>query len=492
VIHAGLHRCFGIRIAASVLGIQVVVLAQAPPSATAPASPASGRLADQPYVDRSFGFSLRPFADCEIIRQKQMGDTGDVELVQFLRASSRWSMGVRQSRTTRTLNQDDMLAGLEERLKEQHKDLKVVQREKLKLANRDAVRIGITCTADGIEWFRQQAVIFCGRTEYYVIVFNTPAADRAIAETLFDQIARSFEIVRSELQQEQLRAALDQGEQVLKSLAKRNRLPGKPGEDRFLRITLKQRDIGYAVMHEYRTVVSGRPGIGIHQETWLFDAGGPVKRELNDMFLADDLAYDRWDTVVEAVAIGTAGKATQKQVAVEHGVHDGNRLLVAFSERPNATQLEDKVIEPPRTYASVAVFVLFGRLVDLSKPELYAFAGYSSERRGLVVRAMRVVGPQDVLVEGKAVRATRIDDSEGLIPPVTELYVDSDGQLVKVAAGSIEMTLTTKAKMAPLYEEKVKEVLRVIEPPPPSAPPGRSADPRGATGEGPPKRSTKP
>ena len=186
----------------------------------------------------------------------------------------------------------------------------------------------------------------------------------------------------------------------------------------------------------------------------------------------------------------SGGKATQRQVSAEHGVHESNRLFVAYSDRPNATRLEDKVIEPPESYVSNAFFVLFGRMVDLSRPELYGFVGYNSERRGLAVRTLRVVGPQDVVIEGRVIRATRIDDSEGLLPPITEIYVDSEGNLVRVVAGSIEMTLTTREKMAPLYETRVREVLRAIEPPPP-APTGPQDDRRGAPAEPAPGQSTK-
>jgi len=113
-------------------------------------------------------------------------------------------------------------------------------------------------------------------------------------------------------------------------------------------------------------------------------------------------------------------------------------------------------VESPESYAPGAVFTLFPRIADLGRPALYAFVSFNSERQGLVLRTLRIVeGRQNLAVDGRRVSATRIEDSEGLIPPVSEIYVDDAGRLVRIVAGNIEMLATTLERIRPLYADKV-------------------------------------
>jgi len=130
---------------------------------------------------------------------------------------------------------------------------------------------------------------------------------------------------------------------------------------------------------------------------------------------------------------------------------------------PNAAQLQDKVIEVEPSYAPAAWHVLLPRLVDLATPELYAFSSYNAERRGLALRTLKVVGPTRFGGSGGQTAAIKLEDSEGLIPPITETDVDSKGNILRIIAGGLEMLATTREHVEQTYASRVKAAQEVIK-----------------------------
>ena len=213
--------------------------AQDTPAGMAPADVLSlMRLADEPYVDPSFGFSVRPFSPCTVMRHKQIVDGGDVELVQFVQYATNWAMIVRLSRAPRPLSPDDLLAYLEAPLAAKNPDLEVLGREKLTAGGRDAVRLVAVSTIEGRKWLRQRGAVYFERDEFFVLSFNTPFEHREKAEAIFADAIRSFEILRSEMTQALLQKALDRGAAFLQRLADANRPPKRLTPELYLRCLL--------------------------------------------------------------------------------------------------------------------------------------------------------------------------------------------------------------------------------------------------------------
>ncbi|MBN1491549.1 MAG: hypothetical protein JXA69_16675 [Phycisphaerae bacterium] len=442
------------------------------------------RLASEPYVDPSFGFSLRPFSPCQMMRHKQMVDDGDVELVQFVQRAIHWALFIRISRTPRPMNSDDLLAHLEASLVATNPDVEVLGREKLTAGGRDAVRLAASCTIEGRKWLRQRGAVFFQPDEFFVLSFNTPLEHREKAEAIFADAIRSFEIVRSEMTQDLLRQALDRGAALLRRVADRKAEPKRLVPELYLRCVVDGRDTGFVWLREGDIKQQGIPGTGLLHESWIFEENGMVIRQLNEMFLADDLTFEQWDNRIQTIVPIQGTVPVRTTMDIERGLRQDNRLVVSVSTSPNSEQFQDKVLATPNAYASAAVVALFARLVDLSKPELYAFATYNSERQGFVLRTLRIVGPQNITVDGQAIRAVRIEDSEGLIPPVSEVYVTETGRLVKIVANKLEMIATPKEKVVARYRDKVVAVERDLQelapPAPNAAPSGQSPpDPRG-------------
>lgn len=439
--------------------------AGAQPAATQPSSAPAEleaiRLAEQPYADASFGFSLRPFDDCEIKREKRIDAEGDLEVAMFANYNREWVMTVhlRPGQRARTL--EDWLSVFREKLARKDPEAKVLRQERLTLHGRDAWRFAASLSAARSLWLHQTAIIQSKPEELLEIVFDSPLRHREVAEPLFDEVVRSVEFLRTQAVQQLLDDALLRSPAWLRALATDGRLGEKLTRESYLRILVDDKDTGYLWTREFGSTLDRREGVGLRQEGWIFESDGTVKRQLTEMFLAKNLRFEKWNTMAEVIIPPRAPAPAQRLITYEKGLREDSQLMVAYSSSANPKDVKDRTIETPESYAPVALLSLFPQVVDLGKPELYAFVSYSTERRGLILRTLRVMGQQTVIANGRSVRATRIDDSEGLVPPAAELYVDERGQLVKMVSGKLQMLATDEKKIASLYDNRIEAARQV-------------------------------
>ncbi len=106
-----------------------------------------------------------------------------------------------------------------------------------------------------------------------------------------------------------------------------------------------------------------------------------------------------------------------------------------------------------------ALLTLLPRMVDLHRPQIYAFPCYSRELRGIVTRIVRVGGEEAVEVNGRRVTAYRISDRETVLGPDTHSFVDAGGRLLKAVRGQ-EVILPITKQTAERMFKGMRERLR--------------------------------
>ena len=448
----------------------------------ATSQPTKGAL-DPAYVDGSFGFSVCPPAGCTLYKEKQAAD-GDVEIARFVHLPFQWSFAVRLSATSRPLDAQTMIEGITAELSKTLDDLKVLRGQPARIASRDGIRYAASFRASDSQWLRQQAVIPSRQTEYFVLILVTPLSDRETAEPLFDRIVGSFQLLRDERAAGRIQAALERGTAILRRAAEGDiDLGGRLVENIYLRCLVEGEEIGFVRIRERLHTLDHRRGVQISEWGWLFNKDGTRSHLEHEMFLSLDLSFERWENRLYIIPAGKVDSPQQIMVDLENAIRTDDQLGVAYLPRPNAQEKREKLFDVEPSYASAAWNVLFPRLVDLGRPELYAFSCYKSERRGMILRTLEVVGPRRVLVDGRQENAILIEDSEGLIPPKSKMYVDRSGKLIRLEADRLEMVPTTAQYVEQRFGRQVAEaqdLFKRFQPRPPAPP--QAARPNVRTG----------
>lgn len=426
---------------------------------------AKGKLTE-PFVDGSFGFSIRTPAGSVAEREKRLIDKADTEIVRFVQTEHSWALVVRLSQTSRPLTGRMIIDGITDNLKSQYPGIRKTLGEEIRIRDRQCVRYAATFTEDNQSWLRQQVVIPKSPLEYYTLVFITPLADERIATTTFEQIAGDFEILRTELTQSKIDAALERGSAIIRSVASsKNKLANMPDLDHFLRVMRDGKEIGFVHLHASRSISQKQTGVGIREWGWLFNPDGTITQLLHDMYQADDLKHARWENIVRTITPASSGNSrpVTALALLERGLQQGDTLLISTTRKINDEAIRDKVIQIEPNFASPAWFVLFPLIADMTQPELYAFSSYNTSRRGLSLRTLRVVGPRNITIDGRKTSCTLMEDSEGLVPPINEIDLDDTGRILRISAESVEMLVTTQVYVEKTYKSRVDAALETFK-----------------------------
>ncbi|HSA26580.1 MAG TPA: hypothetical protein P5159_08605 [Phycisphaerae bacterium] len=450
--------------------------AQTPPI---PAASDKSRLDESPYVDGSFGFSIRTPAGSIVQREKKLVGLADVEIVRFVQPEFAWSLVVRLSRTSRALSTDLLLEEVSRSVRAEHQEIKPIRSEAARFAGREGVRFAATFTGENQTWLRQQAVITKSPTEYYSLILLSPVDDQAAAASVFERIATSFEILRTEETQREINEALRRGQALIQSIAADpKKLRSLAAHDDYLFVLQGGKEIGFVHIHSTPFEYGGRQGVAVREWSWVMKADGTTQL-LHDMFEGTGLPFSRWETMVRTISPIPAGTDVITSLAqLERGIRQDDTLLVTYTRKADDAEMKDKAITIESSFASPAFLLLLPRLVDLAKPELYAFSAFSTDRRGLSLRTFRILGQKETLIDGRRTPVFTIQDSEGLLPPVSELLVDGAGRLLRVSSGPVEMVGTTQAEVERRYKNRVDAALAIFQKKPVRLPmpPDRSAE----------------
>ncbi len=437
------------------------------PSGRLTTEAARGELAER-YVDGSFGFAVRPPAGCATLREQRLVGAAEVEPVRFVHPDYRWSLAVRRSKTPRPLDTEMIIKSITEGISEKCPDVKVIFGKQARIASRQGVRYASTLTVAGVPVLHQQAVVRTGPTEYSALIFVTPQSDREVAMTLFDRVVNSFEVLRSEEKEKQLGEALARGTALLRSVAAGEiDLARSTRGETFLRCIVEGKDVGFIQIREEATTQGYRKGVAVSKWLWLFMPDGSITHMRHGMFLANDLSHEKWESRRLILTPSQEDVGRQAILDVESAVRQDDKLLITYTAQPNAPRLTEKVIAVEPSYASAPWEVLLPRLVDLNKSELYAFLLYDNGRRGPAVRAFRVAGQKNLRFGDRIVSAVKIEDSEGLVPPIHDMYVDKTGRVLRVVlrveASPMEMVATTREHIERLYGDRLKETQALLQ-----------------------------
>jgi len=442
----------------------------------------TGELAE-PYVDGSYGFSIRPPSGWQLIRQRVPERHGAtlLQMVQSLGPARSHQIILKHTETTRAVPMNAVLREVADKLTLEFTQVEIHSQQEQEIAGRQGGYLSATMTRSGEATLRLQAVIEIAPRDYFVLIYTGPAELRQQSEPLFARVLASLTLLGDRLGPKLLDEALATGATWLASLQKAQ-LPKMPPSTRHFEVEMEGKPIGLVKVSQWPTRWKGRDGVRVSEEGWTFDPGGQVRRLQSRTFLSLDLVQERWQTSITLWQ--AAGKDAQEQFdnAFEEGLRDDEALLTSQADSLSQPAQQNQPIKVPGSYLSRALIKLLPRLVGrLDQPRRYGFTTFDHQRVGLVFRVMELKGaaalPTDAVVDVKAARDSkaesstdqdpvqklyRIDVREGLVTAPSTLYVDETGEILLMQAGKVTMRPADAKSLERLFADRVSEADRAM------------------------------
>lgn len=418
-------------------------------------------LADR-FIDRSFGYSLRPPINCHIDAQKKFAPNGAYRLVEFNHLDRVWSLEVSVFRLEQARSAGDLLAGLQRESLLEHPDHEVLERSLRTIAARPGGVLATRYVDIERPLIDLHAVILFDRQQVFAVRFRAGQHDADTVRPLFDAILASFEFTHSELTHQLLDEALLRGAGVL-SRAAELRLSQKVVPQTHMLVTIDGQEVGYATITETAENRRGAVGVHIRERGWLFLDGGVVHQIRNDFFLSDDMTAEEFETRLLILTPAADDRPPQILEQLEQGVREHDKLVLAYSEQTGDSVLANDVLAVPPGYLPKAAHRMLPRLLPLEHGGLYAFASYSNSQRGLVLHTVRVESDESIPRGAGAAVRYKMLDGEGITPPYAEVYCDQAGRIVRLVLGNQTFTATSRETVERVFGSRVQLAQREIE-----------------------------
>lgn len=459
------------------------------------------------FESKSAGIALRPPAGCKEIHR---GGNPD-EIVEFVNDAKSWSLKVTRSTLSKAVplteyydngrKMPGVLEGTAENFKRDNPTAEIVRQDVIDLG---ANKVGMLASRTNVGAQRrlfQQALIQATDTQYYVLLFNSPAAAKdADPQQPDPREKEAVDAFTSVLDTVQLldRSSIkeDQDQRLFRTRAffvnltdarvKRALVP-----EQWFRLIRDGKDIGYTYVVEEAYKQGGNDGvrIGVRSRT-VPDKGVQVDAE-SWLFSSNDRRHETWTNVA---AVGDGAKTNNyssevgySDVEVKHAVSPDaepgqkNPPIVTSEThnlsvtRSTKTQNQKPITRPvPPWYLTQAFGHLLPRIVPTDVPRTYMFATYVSDQGEVMSRYVDIGRPMPVsLVPGGTSQiAVGIKDRIGLEGSVTTHYVTPDGRYLGSVNADSKITILASDKDAILKLWNNANLTR------PSEPTGQGSDNR--------------
>ncbi len=417
------------------------------------------KLLADPIVDGSYGFSIRPPKDWQIVRRRLPERRGVtlLQMVQQLSPAETEEIILKQTATTRAIPMDEMLKGVAAALELEFSSVQVESQQVQQIAGKSGGLLSATFLREGGKKIRLEAIIEVRPQSYLVLIYNGPARVRSTSEPLFNLVLGSLQLLTDAFTEEQMKLALTAGQDWLASL-RPDRLTGSLVPGQFLQFELNGKVIGGVAVWQTEKSWEGRPGVEIRERGWTFDDNGQARRLQNNMFVSKDLRHERWKSSVTTLLPAVGDRPAYLDVALEEGLRAEDVLLTNQTYQLNQPAAENPAIHLPPTYIPRALIRLLPLIIaDREKQRMLAFVTFDHSRAGLITRVIELKGkaqPPDGVTSGMVYL---IDDREGLSASPSHLYVDNAGRTLLVKAGDLTMRPTTEKQLEATFGPRIEK-----------------------------------
>ncbi len=409
------------------------------------------------YADPIHGFSLRPPAETERLRQTAQGHLVSWQKRDPQTGAVAWTLSVMEGvdRSER-IDMDGYAEVLAEQLRAED-NFKVESKDVKTLSDRPAVDLrGIT--GGGFRLWQRQVWALAEPHRFLIFVISGPETRKEELNDIHERVMDTLEIVDPEQERERLREALDRGRRGMEDLTPEGlRESVDRVRPRWYMVSVNDEKVGFMWQSVSREQWEETAGYMVRNALMMQLPDDQPRRMWRQKFVSADRSTENWRQRLE-VGSGEAGGAI-----IEEGLRQDDRIVTTVS-RGTQQNTHDKAIPAHvrEIYLPKALGVLLPHLLDLSEPETYGFASYESSADAFEMRTFTVEGPREATIGGEKVRAIRASDQPAADAEPAVLLLDADGHLLRMTtAEGLVMEVTTAAAVTRRFPEANSIVGRI-------------------------------
>jgi len=421
----------------------------APSSATA--GPGDSKLGPR-HIDPANGFSLCPPAGAQ--RDLEAATT---RLARWVKRDARtgaiaWQLTVRkETGAAADVTMTALASQLAEALRKQP-GIRVEKAAEATVAGKPGVETAVIQGTAGQRWLHELWAQR-GPGEFLVLSISGALGLRGEMDELLGLAAGTLQLMDPRKEAELRQENLQRGADLLAAVTPARlaaALAGEvqwflyrrgEGEIGFMRVTCKQAGSGQAQGAEVSTLA--RLGLP--------DGQSIVINRV--MFSSADRSTERW---TEDAQVLRGGKVVRRMS--EAGTCEGGLIACTVSsDGKSATR--KKPLEPAaaRSYLPRALAILLPRLVDLSKPAAYGFAGYTTSANGFDLRTFTVIGSAKATAGTQSQQTVQATDQLAADAAPAAMELASDGALLRMSTDAgIVMERSTRSAVLRRFPDAEK------------------------------------
>ena len=420
-------------------------------------------LAD-PYVDGSYGFSVRPPTGWRLSRVRtRVGPAVTLlEMAEHVPPSlDRSNPGLDHSiviQRAQAIEGETIDAVLQRCFEDMYEDYMNVKVEKSRprtLAGKPGAVVTAFYDAEGVRNMRIQAAVEFRPRQYLMVQYRGPESAKATDGPLFERVADSLALIPDAFDAEQLRKAGEAGFLWLKDVGASG-LKKAVAAETYYRVDVGGKLVGLLGVAEGPAEHEEREGLEIRERMWTFTADGTAQRIQSNAFISLDLRHEDWKGSVSTLLPARDKEPRRLIGSLEDAVRVDDVLL------SNRVYTLDQPPEPnppyhlPPTYLSRALARMLPRLTPrLFEPRVIALAVFDPARADVVMRIVEIKGEATAPGVGAKGTTYRIDVRDGPASSPTTTYVDEDGAVVLVLAGSMTMRPASREELERVFAERI-------------------------------------
>ena len=401
--------------------------------APAPAAGPSTELGTR-HVDKINGFSLRPPAGA--VRRREYSPSRLVSWTRRDKATGAIDMTMvvlKATSATKKITLKTYAAQLKTKLAREQQwyiDRALVTT----VGGKGAIDLSGVGGVSGLGVWQRQVWILVGEGQFLILAVSGPRGSNADKgrnvplDALYTKVLSSVELIDPAGALRQRKANLQRGQDLLAGLTDATLKAAFDAELRWYLFRKDDKDVGYMAIKAAPARRDGSAGYEVTSTLRLKLPADQVRHAKREQFATTNRIFCRWR---ETMVVGVGPNSGRY---VEEGVKQSDVILCRLFANGQVSENQKRLTRPAgKMFLPRAFGMVLPRLLDLKKPNVYAFATYASQPNALDMRTVTVDGAESITLDARRTQAVRISDRAAADGEPATVWVDAKGAILRMS-----------------------------------------------------------